>query len=121
MGIAYIFYLSWQILIDQSLIQEELEHKPMNLIQAIIFQWINSKSWIMASVAISIFLPINFTIQDIIFYSIIFIGISYTCVWVWAILGSVITKFIRNIKIMRVFHISCSCLLFCSGLLMIFG
>lgn len=120
-GIAYIFYLSWQIFIDTSLIQEDDEQKPMNLIQAILFQWINPKSWIMASIAISTCLPMNFTIEDIIFYSIIFIGISFPCVWVWAILGSVITKFIRSIKIMRIFNISCACLLSCSGLLMIFS
>lgn len=118
-GTLYIFYLSWQLIADNSLIQEE-EKEPMNIIQATLFQWINPKSWIMAGVAISTCLPISFNLADIIFYTIIFIGISFPCVWIWAVLGSAITKLLKNIKFVRIFNICCGSLLFSSGLIMLF-
>lgn len=118
LGIFYILYLAWKISFDKGQMTFSSQDKPMQLFHSILFQWINPKAWIMSSVAVTTCLPSGFNTEDIIFYSCIFILISFPCVWIWGGFGSFFIKHIENLKFIRIFNHICSSFLLISVFLM---
>ncbi|WP_417884342.1 LysE family translocator [Vibrio rumoiensis] len=119
LGSAYIIYLAWNILRDSSQLQPESASKPMSFLGAVVFQWINPKSWVMASVAISTCLPSMFTSLDVSLYAIIFTLVSFPCVGVWAVFGSVIKRYLTNNTLIKTFNMVCAGMLFMSAVSMV--
>lgn len=117
-GAAYILYLAWKILGSDGGTQTTGGTRPMSVLGAAIFQLINPKSWIMASVAISTCLPDAFSLADIGFYTVLFAAISFPCVGVWAWCGGMIKRYLMNERIVRRFNQSCAGLLALSALSM---
>ena len=54
-GSAYILYLAWCIVSSLSEPKESGAAKPFSFFQALLFQWVNPKAWLIAIGAISIF------------------------------------------------------------------
>lgn len=117
-GSAYILYLAWKMLRDTGNYQTSNNDHPMGFLGAAIFQWVNPKSWIMASVAISTCLPSVFSFIDIAFYTMMFIVISFPCVGVWAWFGSIIKRYLTNAFLVKIFNLVCAVLLAVSALSM---
>lgn len=117
-GAAYILYLSWKILMDTGEIQTEDASHPMGFTGAAFFQWINPKSWIMASVAISTCLPAAFSFIDIALYTVLFAAVSFPCVGIWAWFGAMIKYYLNNKSLVRRFNFGCAGLLALSAISM---
>ncbi len=48
-GIIYLFWLAWKTTISHSIAQvNQQDIKPLTLLEASLFQWINPKAWMMA-------------------------------------------------------------------------
>ncbi len=119
-GSAYILYLAWKILRDSGDVQTEKASQPMSFLGAAIFQWINPKSWVMATVAISTCLPAVFSFTDIAIYTILFTAISFPCVGVWAWFGNMIKRYLTNAMLVRLFNLVCASMLSLSAFSMSF-
>ena len=119
LGVIYILSLAWKIFFENSSINPNAEYKPMSLVNSILFQWINPKAWIMSGVAITTCLPTVFNFQDVLFYSILFIFISFPCVWVWGGFGKFLIQYMNNPNFIKTFNTSCSLLLIISACLMV--
>ena len=53
-GGAYLLYLAWRIASSRSLATDgEAAPRPMTLLEAAAFQWVNPKAWVMAVVAMA--------------------------------------------------------------------
>ncbi|MCW6015897.1 LysE family translocator [Serratia marcescens] len=114
-GAAYILYLSWKIMRDSGEIRTSDTSRPMTFTGAACFQWINPKSWVMASVAISTCLPTDFALTDIALYTALFAVISFPCVGVWAWFGALIKRYLKDASLVRRFNFACAALLVLSA------
>lgn len=118
-GATYILYLSWKILASSGKVQTANSTQPMRFIGAALFQLINPKSWIMASVAISTCLPAVFSFVDIAFYTVLFAVVSFPCVGIWAWSGEMIKHYLMDARLVRRFNQSCAGMLALSALSMV--
>ncbi|MNE31633.1 LysE type translocator [compost metagenome] len=100
-GALYILYLSWMIFRDCGQLNSAAAQRPMGFTGAAFFQWINPKSWVMASVAISTCLPEAFSLADIALYTAVFAAISFPCVGIWAWFGAFIKDLLTSPKMVR--------------------
>lgn len=117
-GAGYIIYLSWKIMRDSGEILEQEAQRPMTFTGAALFQWINPKSWVMATVAVSTCLPVNFVFSDIAFYTVLFCAVSFPCVGIWAWFGDLLKRYLREAKLVRRLNLSCAILLVFSAISM---
>jgi len=117
-GAAYILYLSWKIWGSSGATRAAGATQPMTFIGAAVFQLINPKSWIMASVAISTCLPAVFSFADIALYTVLFAVVSFPCVGIWAWCGEMIKHYLMDARLVRRFNQGCSGMLALSALSM---
>ncbi|GAA78244.1 LysE family translocator [Pseudoalteromonas sp. BSi20495] len=107
-GAAYILYLSSNMLGSASDAKQSVTSNPMSFIEASFFQFINPKSWIMASVAISTCLPSVFLFEDLALYTVLFAVVSFPCVGIWAWFGVVIKHYLTDMLLVRRFNQICA-------------
>lgn len=93
LGSIYMLYLSWQILTSSNKVNVNLIRKPFHFFQAVIFQWINPKAWLMAISTISIFTLSNHYIYNAIIISVVYFLMCIPCVGIWLLFG----KFLQRI------------------------
>ena len=96
LGSAYMLYLAWQILFSTSNPKSEKVAKPLSFFQAVMFQWVNPKAWLMAIGAISIFSLMANSIYNAIAISSIFLLIGLPCIGSWLLFGASLQRFIKN-------------------------
>lgn len=117
-GAAFIFYLSWKMIRNTGGIETTKASGPMSFGAAAMFQWINPKSWLMSSVAISTCLPADFSIMDLAIFTVLFALVSFPCVGIWAWSGAMIKLYFKDRRKVRIFNLSCAALLVASALSM---
>jgi threonine/homoserine/homoserine lactone efflux protein len=54
-GGVYLVYLAWRIATTRTMAKTEGEARPLNMLQAALFQWINPKGWVIAVSAIAVY------------------------------------------------------------------
>lgn len=123
-GTTYLLWLAWHMWVDgivpdkKALAQEtqvsahgcrryfQTWTLPLNIWQAMLFQWANPKAWLMVTVAPSICLmdgeyPL---FDNAPLYVLAFI-ISQCCIAVWAVGGHSLRQLLHHQRLMRVVHI----------------
>lgn len=118
-GAAFILYLSAKMIWDTGHIEAVDTSNPMSFTAAALFQWINPKSWIMASAAISTCLPADFVMMDIALFTVLFASVSFPCVGIWAWSGLLVKRYLTDRKLVRRFNLGCAILLVISALSMV--
>jgi len=120
MGVIYMLYLAWQILNIRVNCQEKSNiKKPFSFSQAIMFQWVNPKAWLMAISAISIFsISVNYLVNAFAI-STMFLLICLPCLGIWLIFGVILQNALKEDKHHRWFNISMAICLVASVIMMI--
>ena len=95
--------------------------RPLRFYEASLFQWINPKAWTIAMTVGSGFMPI----EEKLWVAVLFTGlmssiVSFPCISLWALFGSMIKKFVSNAKIKKIIEITFAILLVLTGLYLIF-
>ena len=97
-GIAYLLWMAWKIATSSSGMGSDDEvKKPFTLVQAMLFQWVNPKAWVMVITAMGSFI----TSREHAFLQVLLIAFTYLCVGFlstnfWALGGVYLQKFISN-------------------------
>ncbi|HDU2479048.1 TPA: LysE family translocator, partial [Klebsiella pneumoniae] len=88
-GATYLIYLAWNIAtaLPMSKISES-SARPFSFWEAAGFQWVNPKAWIMATGAITTYLPQGENVRSVIFLSILFASINAPSVSIWVTFGA---------------------------------
>lgn len=98
LGCSYLLYLAYKISrMKVSTDKTQIGQEPMTYIQALLFQWVNPKAWVMCIGAIA-----AFTVQDehllpqiaIIAATFMFVGAG--CVGTWMTAGKLLQNLIKN-------------------------
>lgn len=86
-GSIYMLYLAWLILRSHTKTNAVQTRKPVGFFQAVLFQWVNPKAWLMAIGAISIFTVSQAYLTNAIIISLIFFLACIPCIGVWLLFG----------------------------------
>ncbi|WP_413282760.1 LysE family translocator [Vibrio sp. MA40-2] len=116
-GTAYLLYLALLIATSRNIDQESQRIKPLGFLKGALFQWVNAKAWVVAIGAITAFTSVgeHYAFQNITI-AITFFVISFPCVGIWLMFGSLLRQHLQNAQYLRWFNLSMSLLLVVSVL-----
>ena len=111
----YLIYLSCKMIGSFSIVQNETG-RPLKFYEASLFQFINPKAWSIAITVASGFYPAEENIYvGISFVTITAAVICFPTISLWALFGSGLRKFIKDIKIKKVIEYILALLLVLTG------
>ena len=118
-GASYLIYLAWRMF-GSIKIKNEDSSRPLRFYEAILFQFVNPKAWVICSNAVILFFPkeenIILSIVFLVFFSY---AINFPCISSWALFGSGIRNFLKNNLIKNIVECSMAILLVMTALLIL--
>lgn len=114
-GILYLSYLAFKIASSPVQKFEQQVAKPFSFLQAVFFQWVNPKAWIMAIGAVVTYTAAgdDYIIQVLTIAALFFI-FGTPCTITWLGFGTSLKHVLSNPKYLRIFNISMAGLLMAS-------
>ncbi|TKC79205.1 LysE family translocator [Trinickia terrae] len=110
-SVAYLLYLAWKIGTSDQVQLRRGEPRPMTFFQAVAFQWINPKAWMMVlTAATTVRLSDNFGFNAVLM-STVFVVIGFPCISLWAAGGQALRGFLSNRQRLRIFNVTMALLL----------
>lgn len=110
-GIAYLLYLAWVIARTRE-VGSATTDRPFTFIQAVAFQWVNPKGWIMAVGALAAFTsPGGEMWFDVARIALTFVAIGGPCIIIWLMFGVGLKRVLNDPVHLRRFNISMGILL----------
>jgi len=111
-GATYLLYLAWKIATFSSFNNNGERNKPFTFWQAVIFQWVNPKAWVIAVGAIAAFTSVGRDVfGEVLLIAFVFCIVCFPCVSLWAFLGTNIKRLLTTDYYRKVFNISMASLL----------
>lgn len=111
-GAAYLVWMAWRLATasaepaapDEG--APDSEARPLGVLGAAAFQWVNPKAWVMAVTAMSTYLPARTQPLDVLALALLFGVINLPCVACWAGGGAALRRFLQDPLRLRIFNIS---------------
>jgi threonine/homoserine/homoserine lactone efflux protein len=111
-GGAYLLYLTWQIASSRSLAKGgETAARPMTLLEAAAFQWVNPKAWMMAVTAMAVYTNSERPFLSVLIVAVAFTLVNLPSVSCWAGFGMVLRGFLADPVRLKWFNIAMGILL----------
>ena len=102
-GAAYILYLAYKMFGSLNITATEDKSRPLKYYEAILFQFVNPKAWVICITAASLFYPEQENlIIGTIFMVVMSTVINIPSISIWAFGGSVIRFYLNNIKLKKI-------------------
>ena len=99
-GAAYILYLAYRMFGSLNIASTEEKSRPLKYYEAILFQFVNPKAWVICITAVSLFYPIKENlILGTLFMVIMSTIVNIPSISIWAFGGSVIRHYLTNQKL----------------------
>ena len=99
-GACYLLYLAWKMFGSLNISRTEEKSSPLKYYEAILFQFVNPKAWVICITAVSIFYPENVNlIIGTLFLVIMSTIINLPSISMWAFGGSIIRRYLSNKKL----------------------
>ncbi len=120
-GALFLLTLSWQIATTKRTIDGEEATQPLTFFQAVLFQWVNPKAWVVIISAVSAFTTTsgNLTLEALTIASIFFLA-RLPANTLWLLSGAGLKKIIKNERQQRRFNMAMGISLALSVLIIIF-
>ena len=120
-GASYLLYLAWRMFGSLSIKIEEDKSSPLKYYEAILFQFVNPKAWVICITAVSLFYPEkeNIFIGTLFMVSMSTI-INIPSISIWAFGGSIIRKYLSNDKLKKMIELLLAVLLIGTAISIIF-
>ncbi|WP_394125324.1 LysE family translocator [Vibrio hepatarius] len=116
-GVVYLLYLAYLIAGSSTSVESNHQTQPFTFMKGALFQWVNAKAWIVATGAIAAFTTTgaSFLSQNLMI-ALTFFLVSFPCVGVWLLFGSVLKKLLNSERNKKCFNLVMSGLLVLSVL-----
>ena len=112
LGVAYLIWLAWRIASAEPKKIEQGKSKPFSFWQAVLFQWVNGKAWVMASGAVAAFTSVGGIYWlEVSVISSAFLLVAFPCVGLWLVFGAALRSILTNALFQRIFNISMAIIL----------
>jgi len=111
-GSAYLIWMAWRLATanaSPAAQDDNTPHgaaRPLGVLGAAAFQWVNPKAWVMAVTAMSAYLPARAQPTDVLAIALLFGLINLPCVACWAGGGAALRRFLQDPLRLRIFNIS---------------
>jgi threonine/homoserine/homoserine lactone efflux protein len=110
-SVLYLLYLAWKIGTSGEVRVRDGERRPMRFHEALIFQWINPKAWMMVlTAATTIHLSADFNINASIMAAVFYV-IGLPCICLWVAFGTAVRRWLTKPGWLRAFNITMALLL----------
>ena len=110
-GIVYLLYLSWLIANSAPKSLDSTETKPISFWQAVLFQWVNPKAWIMATGAVAAYTAAASDIySQVLLIALVFFVVAFPCIGAWLFFGVWLKNVLKDSSHQRIFN-TCMALL----------
>jgi threonine/homoserine/homoserine lactone efflux protein len=120
-GAAFLLGLSWKIATSGSRIDSAAEREPVGFLGAVIFQWINPKSWLVTASAAGTFLRAEAgspTVQAA-SLGVLFVLAALPSCFLWLAFGAAVQHVLHSRRRLRIFNITMGLLLALSIVLIV--
>ena len=105
LGISFMLYMAWKISTAVDLKKNKISGKPMSFFQAVLFQWVNPKAWLISINGIGAFTTVGGdVIWQVFAICLILTSVGYLSSSSWTIFGSVLQKIITNHRQYKIFN-----------------
>ena len=112
-GACYLLYLAWKMLGSLNISITDEKSSPLKYYEAILFQFVNPKAWVICITAVSLFYPQKENlIVGTLFLVIMSTIINLPSISIWAFGGSVIRHYLSNEKFKKIIEWFLAILLF---------
>ena len=112
-GACYLLYLAWKMFGSLNISITEEKSSPLKYYEAILFQFVNPKAWVICITAVSLFYPEKENlIIGTLFLVIMSTIINLPSISMWAFGGSVIRHYLSNEKLKKIIEWLLAILLF---------
>tara|TARA_Y100000590_G_C15729681_1_gene1016550 strand:- start:3121 stop:3720 length:600 start_codon:yes stop_codon:yes gene_type:complete len=96
----YLLFLAWKMLGSLNISSSQNKSSPLKFYEAVFFQFVNPKAWVICITAVSLFLPKDENIILAILFMVIMSAlINIPSISIWALGGSIIRHFLNNTKV----------------------
>ncbi len=111
LGGLYMLLLAWRIANSGPVEAEEGESRPLTILEAAAFQWVNPKAWVMATVAMSVYTTQGNYFVNVLLVVFAFVVINFPSVTIWAAFGTYMKKFLKDPVKLKFFNFTMAGLL----------
>ena len=112
-GACYLLYLAWKMFGSLNISITEEKSSPLKYYEAILFQFVNPKAWVICITDVSLFYPENVNlIIGTLFLVIMSTIINLPSISIWAFGGSIIRRYLSNKKLKTIIEWILAILLF---------
>ena len=102
-GSCYLLYLAWKMFGSLNVSSVEDKSSPLKYYEAILFQFVNPKAWVICITAVSLFYPKDENIiLGTMFMVVMSTIINIPSISMWAFGGSVIRNYLTNEKLKKI-------------------
>ena len=92
-GSVYLLYLAWKIAAAEPEQIETGSSKPLSFTQAVLFQWVNAKAWVMITGAIAAFTSLQGVYwQQLGLIALVFLLVGLPCTGSWLLFGAALKR-----------------------------
>ncbi|MCG7536560.1 LysE family translocator [Pseudoalteromonas sp. OOF1S-7] len=96
-GVLYLLYLAWLIARSADIQSTASQGEPLSFLKGALFQWINGKAWVVATGAVAAFTTVGGGVDSqTMLIAITFLLVSYPCVGVWLLFGSLLKNWLGS-------------------------
>jgi len=114
LGAAYLLYLAWRIAVAGGPAGAAAGTRPMSLLGAAAFQWVNPKAWMMVVGAVAAFAPAQDYYHHVARIALVMAVVGLPTIALWAGAGTLLRGLLQNPHAMRSFNIVMALLLVAS-------
>ncbi len=113
-GAAYILWLAWAIARPHPPTESDPQRRPLGLLAAALFQWINPKAWIIAVSAVVTYTGEGAPFAQTLAMATVFGVVTFPAVLFWTAVGAGAARFLRTERALRRFDLVMATLLVAS-------
>lgn len=96
-GTLYLLYLAWRLRNALAPRSDDATARPLTFTEAVAFQFVNPKGWLMAVTAMSVFVPdLEPRWLAVAVACGVFWIVNLPCVYTWAVLGARLKRWLAN-------------------------
>jgi threonine/homoserine/homoserine lactone efflux protein len=104
LGTVYLLYLAWTFRNALAPQSREASARPLRFVEAVAFQFVNPKAWIMGLTAASVFLPdLEPRYLAVAIMCAVFSIVNVPCICTWAALGATLKRWLTQDRWRRLF------------------
>lgn len=112
LGISYLLYLAWLIARSAPRSLNDEGARPFSFFQAVLFQWVNPKAWVMATGAIATYTTLEGSLYlQSMLIGAVFFAVAFPCVGLWLVGGAGLKRWLHSPKRQRLFNWTMAALL----------